>query len=134
VIESIEPFDSMAELEALLRSAGGYVKPSEDLRPRVLETAKAMRGDRRVCRRLRTLLLAAVLCLLCLDAVDTPLRQRVSEPKDSGRIVDADDIYRFSKSRIVAGDGGFSDDFGWGMVEAFNVLRLQQSRSLRPAM
>ncbi len=124
----------MPELEALLRSAAGYVKPSDDLRPRVLETARAARGDRRVCRRLRAMLFAALFSILSLDAVDSPLRQFVTEPREAGRIIDADDIYEFTKSRVVAGESGLGDDFNWGMVEAFNVLRAQQSRSLRPAM
>lgn len=134
MIDSSEEFDSLAELEAMLFSAGSYVRASDDLRPRVLETAKGLRRDRRICRRLRASLFTIVLSFLCLDAVDPPLRQLLSEPQDPQRIIEAEDIYRFSKAQIVADDVGWSDEFGWGMVEAFNVMRLQQSRSLRPAM
>lgn len=134
MIDSSEQFDSLAELEAMLLSAGSYVRASDDLRPRVLETAKELRRERRICRRLRAMLFTVALSFLCLDAVDTPLRQLLSEPRDPERIVDAEDIYRFSKAQIFADDGDWSDEFGWGMVEAFNVMRLKQSRALRPAM
>lgn len=130
MIEPIDEFDSLADLEALLCAAGGYVKPSEDLRPRVIESARAARGERRVRRRLRGFFFTLLLCLLCADVLDGPLKQFAIDPRAPGRIVDAEDLFRLSESR--ADHPG--NDSAWGLVEAFNEMRQQQLQSFRPAM
>jgi hypothetical protein len=53
-----------AAIEAMVRHAGRYIRPSDDLRPRVLEAAKEYCGDRRAERRLGNLWFALALLLV----------------------------------------------------------------------
>jgi hypothetical protein len=53
-----------ATIEAMVRHAGRYIRPSDDLRPRVLEAAKEHSGDCRAERRLGNLWFALALLLV----------------------------------------------------------------------
>jgi membrane glycosyltransferase len=50
VAESRDYSEPLNEIEALVRQAGNYVRASDDLRPRVLESARAVRNEYRVQR------------------------------------------------------------------------------------
>lgn len=54
------------EIEALIRAAGNYVRPSDDLRPRVLESARAEVNARQINGRLRVWVVAAVVLFMLL--------------------------------------------------------------------
>jgi hypothetical protein len=110
-----EPSD---EIEAMVRDAGGYVAASEDLRPRVLETARAQSGERRAQRCIRQ---AAV--FVVLSAILTMSSGGFdSGPQRFLPLADAESIF------LRAESGG---DCGWGMVEAFTEIRHQQAKVLR---
>src|SRR5438876_3237758 len=51
MIDSPNFSSPLDEVEALIRSAGGYVRASDDLRPRVLENARLQCRERRLRRR-----------------------------------------------------------------------------------
>ena len=114
----------------MLRAAGGYVKPSDDLRPRVMETVRTVRGERRARRRIGRFAILFLFVVLCANALGDQMQRLLTGPADSSRIVDANRIYSASESRVVGGHV----DSGWGLVEAFVDLRCRQAESFRPAM
>ncbi len=66
--------DRFAETEALIASAGHYVWPSDELRPRVLEVARECAGQRHTLYRLAGMMVAATLCLMTGVSVSHHLR------------------------------------------------------------
>src|SRR5688572_12325229 len=71
-----DDFDSLGEfgeVEALVGRAKDYVRPSDDLRPRVLEAARRERSDRRIQSYLR----AAAVVVLVLGVLAAAFRNRL---------------------------------------------------------
>jgi hypothetical protein len=114
-----EPDD---EIEALIRSAGDYVRPSEDLRPRVLETARQERRERAVQRRFWQLAAVVLLCGL-LTSSGGPRADTESGPQPAALEV--------SEMFLRAEATPRSADPSWEMVESFYLLRLRQAELLR---
>lgn len=114
-----EPLD---DVEALIRLAGDYVQPSDDLRPRVLEAARAVRRDQQAQRHI--LQLAAVLLVMagCLAGLGNRMASRSAETT--------------WLSGVTAGAvrDGSRGDAGWETVESFTQVRRQQARLLRLAL
>lgn len=127
MIESRDWYDPTSEVEAMVRAAGDYVQASEDLRPRVLETARAQSGEQRAQRCIRQVALFVVLL-----AIFTPSGRHRLETGDAPQqrsLAAADSESMFSRAEtIVARSGG---DLGWGMVEAFTELRRRQAEVFR---
>lgn len=118
-----EPF---AEIEAMVRSAGQYVRASDDLRPRVLETARTQCGERWAQRCIRRVALFVILTAIFtvsggreLDSAAAP-RQLALVTADAER-----SLLRAQADFPVGGDSG------WGVVEAFSELRREQAKVLR---
>jgi hypothetical protein len=114
-----EPED---EIEALIRSAKDYVRPSEDLRPRVVETARFERAERGM--RLRFWQVAAVVFLcgvLTSSAGDHPESVITRQPA----------ALKASEILIQVEAAARAADPSWEMVESFNELRLRQAEMLR---
>jgi hypothetical protein len=107
---STEP---IGDLEALIRSARDYVHASEDLRPRVLETARSQRHERVTL----TYLQFAAIVLVLLGLLTAALRSD-SSPNHSA-IANA-----LPSPAPVASGGG---DSSWGLVESFTELRRRQA-------
>ncbi len=107
------------EVEALVQAAGGYVQASDDLRPRVLETARTEVGELRGRRWVRQASLAAAIVGI---AVSIRTTTGGIEPK----IGDAEVVYEQASQKSV-GAGGF----GWALVQAFCELRERQSEKLQ---
>jgi hypothetical protein len=117
--------NSWEDIELLVRRAGGYVSPSEDLRPRVLEAARLQRAEQRGQSCLRQV--AAFIALLTLfttiyrpEESSTSLvafEQSVSFDQESGEMQSA--------VSPRTGDGD------WRMIDAFTKLRRQQAQLLR---
>ena len=107
------------EVEAMVQAAGSYVQPSDDLRPRVLETARTEVVELRGRRWVRQ---ASVAAAIIGVAVSIRTTTGVKEP----RIGDADAVYEQASQKSV-GAGGF----GWALVQAFCELRQQQSEKLQ---
>lgn len=115
---SDKPSPSLPELEAMIRSAGGYVQPTDDLRPRTLEAAgekDARRHGRRIVVCLASLLLLLpVVGVLALPASPPP------------RGVTEAELHR--QAKVLAMHRGV--DHGWGLFQAFVSLRREQARQL----
>lgn len=107
------------EVEAMVQAAGGYVQASDDLRPRVLETARTEVGELRGRRWVRQASLAAAI-------VGIAVTIRTSTGGHEPKIGDADAVYEQASQKSV-GAGGF----GWALVQAFCELRERQSEKLQ---
>lgn len=71
-----DAFD-LAKLERMIASAGHYVRPTDDLRPRVLELARERYGDRRTFRRLAGAMGVAALCVMTGMVISDRFQTRV---------------------------------------------------------
>lgn len=114
----------LQRLEGLLLAAAGYVRASDDLRPRSLEAARAALSDR--CDRRKVL---SVVCGWVLIASTTNLGdgQVAARPVDfvqGGLTVDTEELFRLANTLEES-------DQAWGLVEAFNELRHRQAEAFR---
>jgi len=123
VTNSREFYEPLDEVEALIRSAGSYVQPSDDLRPRIVEAARMQCGERRVRRWLQQ---AAVLVAL-LGIITAGAYQRWDHAADRQPGVAFEAASTLSQAAVVAGGG----DPNWEMVESFTQLRRRQAELLR---
>jgi hypothetical protein len=127
VVELYRGCEPLDDIEAMIRAAGDYVQASEDLRPRVLESARRQRCERRTQRWMGRLAMVVVLATV-LTASE---RHRGGEARQTLASVA---VYRASFPAPPAGSGDVSSDVGWGMVDAFTEMRRQQSQALRLSM
>lgn len=114
------------DLEAVIRSAGGYVCANRDLRPRVLEAARAQRTERRGRLAIR----AAASVLIALTMLANSLSPRAGQLTfaRNGRPFPATSHELFLRAQALSGFGG---DLGWGIVEAFRERSSDQSAVLK---
>jgi len=126
VIDVRHPFEPLDDVEALVRTAGEYVQASEDLRPRTLEAARALRAEKRA-RQWVHLAAAAVILLVGLRAsTDQPVELAAARRPFPAIAADP--------NRVRAEAGTHEDrgsSLSWGLVETFTELRRQQSQALR---
>jgi hypothetical protein len=118
-----ELFEPLDELESLVQMAGNYVRASDDLRPRVLETARVERRQRTMQKHFWQ----AAFVLALLGMFTTSLRDRV-EAVSSQAFGSAGDW--LSSPDTVASTSGST----WEMVESFTAVRRRQAEILRPAL
>ena len=120
----IEPRDlssPLGEVEALIRSAGEYVRASDDLRPRVLENARLQCRERQMRRRFWQAAAVAVFCGLITSSL---LRQAEGTAKAQ--------TAAWSNPMLTSVEAAArSSDPSWQMVESFTQLRLRQAQLLR---
>ena len=117
----IEPLESGAEfedVEALVRAAGNYVRPSEELRPRVLESARMEASERKALRRIWQ----AALALMLFASFSTT----ISGPWTGGSSFSADLLQVQAEVRAAGTDAA-----GWSLVDSFTDLRRRQAALLR---
>jgi hypothetical protein len=115
-----EPFDHRAEwddVEALVRAAGSFVCPSEELRPRVLETARAESRERWAQQRIWPV--ALVVGLLGAISTATGGRRDVAV-HFSASVLEV-------QAEVRQTEGGAA---GWSMVDSFTDLRRRQAALL----
>jgi len=117
--DGFEPLD----VEALVRRAGEYVRASDDLRPRVLETARSQHGERRARRRIWQSALFALLLGLFVTSI-------CQQPALMGAGAEASGEQLLSDAQAAARDS----DSSWRIVESFTELRRRQAELLRLAL
>jgi hypothetical protein len=129
VIETREANEPLRDVEAIVRAAGHYVRASDDLRPRVLEAARAQCGEQRAQRCIRHL---AVFCLLlAMFTSFWPSRLNLDQPRAGGMLIAAGFnrlLIPPEAAEVRHGDGD------WRLIEAFTELRRQQAQVLRSAL
>lgn len=112
-----------AELERKIRAAGGYVAPSDDLRPRILEVARERCSEQRHVRRASWLAMATIsLWVACwpLSIWASGLREKLTAPSSSE-----------IQSQAIEHSQRPNGSFDWGLVEAFDRLDSLQIKSGR---
>ena len=118
--------ESISAAEALVRAAGDYVRPSENMRPRVLEGARTLRNERRALRGAWHLALVVTLLGMFTNVART--RSVIAPPPGLGSPIST--APRLDDSNAASRQG----EFGWDAVESFRELRRQQAELLRLAM
>ncbi len=108
------PSDS---LESMIRSAGNYVHPTDDLRPRTIEAA----GERGARQRGRRVAVWLALALLTLPPCGALICQACFSSQHA--IVSAADLQDRAGDLATRRKGGL----GWALLDAFCMLRLEQA-------
>ncbi|QEG34671.1 hypothetical protein [Bythopirellula goksoeyrii] len=117
-------FDSIELLEATIRQAGNYVQPTDDLRPKTLEAARAATSQRRTNWRAGSLV-AAVLLVAVAQA--SPYFDR-PDPKP---IMATAVNHEFALRQQTLERGVNSS---WALYEAFCELRSKQAHLLKDSL
>jgi hypothetical protein len=123
VHKNAESFDELSEVEAMIRSAGDYVKVSRDLRPRLMDSARMATSERRIRRYIRhTALVAALLTWSVTATID-----RMNGASDFRELTLAT-----ASACPTAGirAGGGPDEASWILVDALTELRGKQAEVL----
>jgi hypothetical protein len=115
--------EPLGDIELLVRDAGRYVRPSADLRPRTLESARTACHERWAQRRLWQLAL--------MVAIIATLSQSLDDRRDLAAFRQG----RLSAAGLYGSSGQLapSQDAGWTMVDSFTDLRRRQAELLRLA-
>ena len=126
--EPLDRCEQWDDVESLVRAAGNYVRPSDDLRPRVLETARAESHERWAHQRIWQVALVVALLGVCSSSVRS--RLEVAAPP-SGMMLETGAMAR----RAEAGNDGWNtvgwNTVGWNTVESFTDLRRRHAAMLR---
>ena len=109
-------------LESLVRAAGGYIEPSDNLRPSTLEAAREACRQQRTTRRLGGLALVVVV----LAATGLPWLRGSS---GGGSFVGSDEMYR--RASIASLDSSVGTH--WALYEVFRDARLEKAERLNHA-
>lgn len=112
----------MVPVELLIRAAGNYVVPSDNLRPRTLEAARESAADRAGFYRLARLFLILLFC----SALSVPALDRLSTWHDKSVSPSSSEIQ--DQASRIATEKGVGPH--WGLYEAFKRLRNRQADSL----
>jgi len=110
---------AFSSLEQAIQAAANLVRPSSDLRPRVIEAAKERCGQKRAIRNA-----ASVLVFVCLLAAFTaPLAMQLADHLKQTQAASSEEI-RIQATQYAAQAGIGSN---WGLSEAFTRERESQS-------
>ena len=115
-----EPRDYSPEwtdVEALVRAAGSYIRPSDGLRPRVLEMASIEFREQRAHRRIRRV--AIVVFIVGAISMAAAGRWHAANPHSASML----EVH----PGTMQAEGGTP---GWNTVESFTDLRQRQAALL----
>jgi len=119
LFESLD--DGRAEIEAMIRAARHYVRPSDDLRPRTLEAAREYCGDRRAEKKLGSFALAVLVLLL----ISSPAIRYAMMLQSTVANRSADEVHHLAAELATHREIGSH----WALAEAFSQVRhIQASR------
>ena len=121
------PPESASQLEATIRAAGGYVHPTDELRPRTLEAARERKVLARGQRRVLSLAVAVIL------AATTSFPEAllpVDSSSERAKVIASGDLHRQAMQCSVAANF----DPGWALYEAFTQLRRTHAARLGTSM
>lgn len=112
--------EAESAIEALVRSAGNYVQPSQDLRPRVLEAAKVEQAERRAIGHLWQ----GALAVSCLVAAFTWLSWQTEWPA----AISPNHPRNAAFLRPQESNEQPPGNHPWETADSFRDLRLRQAR------
>ncbi len=116
-----DPTD-FGQIEAIVRAAGGYVCPTDDLRPKALEAAKFASWQRRISLRLGGMaLLVSLFNFTGLPEHFVPSRLGLGA-------IQSEELYRRAAQNVH--EKGTSSH--WALFEVFSEHRRNQAKRLRP--
>ena len=120
-----DPYDPIDEIEAMVLAAGQYVRASDDLRPRVLETARSQCGERRAQRCLHHFAVFIALLAFFTTIYHNQLEGNNPGLRDSVLAVIS------NRTSSPASPTVRSGNWDWSMIDAFTELRRQQAAVFR---
>ena len=115
---SHEPPD---DIESLVLAAGTYVRPSDDLRPQVLEVARTERQERRMQRNLARMAAVVFLMVTVISVYRQPANAAGGQLFSPG----------MEAISLDAEAGAHRNDPSWETVESFTDVRRRQAELLR---
>jgi hypothetical protein len=124
--DSLHWEDAMGDVEAMVRSAGHYVRASDDLRPRVLEMASVQRGEEWAQRCIRRIALVVVLLATFTTVGRHPLLNTGSVAEHT--LFSAELERSLTRAALPSVGAGHPS---WNAVEALTNLRERQAEALR---
>ena len=116
--------ERFAPIEAMVRAAGGYVRPSDDLRPSTLEAARRSCKSRRWSYRL----CGAAAMVAMLAAFNVP--GRFASPMTETAFGPETVTHEYEVRHQAAKGMGFGFNPAWAWYEAFLELRNKQSQRI----
>ena len=114
--------DPLNDIEFLVRAAKDYVRPSDDLRPRVLETARFERRELRLQRRFWQIAAVVLFCGILTHSIRQIPDVAVAPAQEA--VLDAGPVFSSAA-------GSQTPDPSWEIVESFTQLRHRQAQLLR---
>jgi len=112
--------ETLSPLEQAIRAAGSFVRPTSNLRPRVIEAAKEQCGQQRAIRNATCLLL--FVCLLA--AVTAPFAMQLADQLEQTQAASSEEVQK--QATQYSAQAGIGSN--WGLSEAFTRQRESQSR------
>jgi len=112
--------ETLSPLEQAIRAAGSFVRPTSNLRPRVIEAAKEQCGQQRAIRKAACLLL--FVCLLA--AVTAPFAMQLAKHVEQTQAASSEEVQK--QATQYSAQAGIGSN--WGLSEAFTRQRESQSR------
>jgi hypothetical protein len=127
--EQLRIADDFSELERQIRSAGAYVRPSDDLRPATLEAAKKSHWQRYWNKKM-SLTAAAVLLMAVLD-LPGRLESIRTSPIDNAQRMNQEfrDQHQALERSVTPGLNSV-----WALYEAFFDLRHKQAQVINESL
>jgi hypothetical protein len=129
VVESYEEFESMrdlqSEIEAAVGAASGYVRASDDLRPRVLENARIARREWRVQLINRIAAVGIFVLAMSTTAFRAPSVSTVNPHSLIWIVRSSNSLFIPAQATALQGS-----ELAWQLVDSFTDLRRRQADAL----
>jgi hypothetical protein len=114
---------SLQQLESMVRAAGGYLQPTDDLRPKALEATRVACQQRRVSRRLGGM----ALFILLVGATGFPDFLFTSQRKLAA--LEGSELHRRATRSVVEN----GTEMHWALFEAYSDMRREHAARRRHA-
>lgn len=112
--------------EAMIRAAGRYLRPSDDLRPRTLEAARSIESERRTEQRLGGFLLVVITLAACFSPVVQVLGVMHARSVSPSAVEIHERAMRYAAQPEIGTH--------WGLAEAFTQMRRHRAAQLGQAI
>lgn len=115
-------FDGTYSIEHTIRAAGNFIRPSDDLRPRIIEAAKERCGQQRAMRRVAVSIAASIVIAISVGPlIGTMVTRSKLNATPSSIEMQQQAIHHSAETGVGP---------NWGLTEAFKQLRKTQAKKL----